>query len=198
MKKIAALLIALAAPVHAEPEIGKPAPGFTLKDCGGTPRSLSDFRGKIVVLEWTNQGCPFVKKHYSSGNMQKLQKEAKEKGVVWLTVCSSAPGKPGHLTAAEAKKMCGQLGAAATAYLLDDEGTVGQIYGAKVTPEMVVINALGDLVYQGAIDDKKSTDTADIAGAKNHVVAAIEDTLAGKSVKIAKTDPYGCAIKYAK
>jgi len=198
MGKIAALFIALTATACAEAEIGKPAPDFTLKDCAGTERSLNDFRGKIVVLEWTNQECPFVKKHYSSGNMQRLQKDAADKGVVWLTICSSAPGKPGHLPAAGAKEMCEKLAGAATAYLLDEDGKVGQMYDAKVTPEMAVINAAGILVYRGAIDDKKSTDPADIAGAKNHVAAALGETLASQPVSTAKTDPYGCAIKYAR
>ena len=196
MKKALALLIAVATAAYAQVEVGKPAPDFTLKDCAGKEHKLSDFKGKPVVLEWVNHGCPFVKKHYGPGNMQKLQKDAAAKGVVWLSICSSAPGKQGHMSAADANKMCGEVGAAAAAYLLDEDGKVGQLYGAKRTPEMYVINADGVLVYHGAIDDKKSPDPADIAGAKNYVSVAIEEVLAGKPVSTPKTEAYGCSVKY--
>jgi len=199
MKKLLTLALALAVSTaaYAQVEVGKPAPNFTLKDCSGKEHSLTDFKGKTVVLEWVNHGCPFVVKHYSAGNMQKLQKDATDKGVVWLSVCSSAPGKQGHMAAADAGKKCAEVGSNATAYLLDEDGKVGQLYGAKRTPEMYVVNADGILVYHGAIDDKKSTDSADIAGAKNFIATALEELAAGKSVSTPKTEAYGCSVKYA-
>ena len=160
--------------------------------------SLSDFKGKVVVLEWTNYSCPFVVKHYGSGNMQKLQADAAAKGVVWLAICSSAPKQQGHATPADALKACTERKSAATAYLIDESGATGRAYGAKRTPEMYVINADGILVYKGAIDDKKSVDPADIATAKNLVAAAIDETLAGKPVSTPETEAYGCSVKYAK
>jgi len=144
--------LAIASTALAAPEVGKPAPGFTLTDCAGNEHSLSDFAGKVVVLEWVNHGCPFVVKHYASGNMQKLQADAADKGVVWLSICSSAPGKQGHMSAADANAKCDEVGSKAAAYLLDEDGTVGQLYGARTTPEMCVINKEGILVYHGAID----------------------------------------------
>lgn len=196
MKKLTlSLLVALAAAAQAQ--VGSPAPDFTLADCSGKAVSLSSLKGKTVVLEWTNHGCPFVVKHYGSGNMQKLQKEAVDKGVVWLSICSSAPGKQGHMSPADAAKTCGEKGSNATAYLLDEDGKVGRLYGAKRTPEMYVINPEGILVYHGAIDDKKSPDPADIAGAKNHVSAALAEVLAGKPVTTPTTEAYGCSVKYA-
>jgi peroxiredoxin len=193
-----ALLILLAATtwVHADAEIGKPAPAFTLPTCESKSVSLSDYKGKVVVLEWTNHSCPFVVKHYGSGNMQKLQADAAAKGVVWLSICSSAPGKQGHAAPADALKACTEKNSAATAYLIDESGATGRAYGAKRTPEMYVINTDGILVYHGAIDDKKSADPADIATAKNLVAAAIDETLAGKTVSTPETEAYGCSIKY--
>jgi peroxiredoxin len=188
--------LAIASTALAAPEVGKPAPGFTLTDCAGNEHSLSDFAGKVVVLEWVNHGCPFVVKHYASGNMQKLQADAADKGVVWLSICSSAPGKQGHMSAADANAKCDEVGSKAAAYLLDEDGTVGQLYGARTTPEMCVINKEGILVYHGAIDDKPSTDQADIAGAANYVTAAIAEVLEGKPVTTASTKPYGCSVKY--
>ena len=196
MKKALFLLLAVASFAHAEVQVGQPAPDFTLQDCKGKNISLSDYKGKVVVLEWVNHGCPFVVKHYGSGNMQKLQADATAKGVVWLSICSSAPGKQGHMSPADALKSCGEKKSAATAYLLDESGKVGKQYGAKRTPEMYVLDANGVLVYHGAIDDKKSTDPGDIAGAKNHVAAAIEEVLAGKPVSTPKTEAYGCSVKY--
>jgi len=198
MKKAIILLLAVTTWAHAEAEIGKPAPAFTLPSCESKSVSLSDYKGKVVVLEWTNYGCPFVVKHYGSGNMQKLQADAAAKGVVWLSICSSAPKQQGHATPADALKACTEKNSAATAYLIDESGATGRAYGAKRTPEMYVINADGILVYQGAIDDKKSVDPADIATAKNLVAAAIEETLAGKPVSTPETEAYGCSIKYAK
>jgi peroxiredoxin len=198
MKRSLLLLLALATWVHADAEIGKPAPAFTLPTCESKSVSLSDFKGKVVVLEWTNYSCPFVVKHYGSGNMQKLQADAAAKGVVWFSICSSAPNQQGHATPADALKACTEKNSAATAYLIDESGATGRAYGAKRTPEMYVINADGILVYQGAIDDKKSVDPADIATAKNLVAAAIDETLAGKPVSTPETEAYGCSIKYAK
>ena len=196
MKKALFILFATMAIANAEVSIGQPAPDFTLTDCSGKKVSLSDYKGKVVVLEWVNHGCPFVAKHYGSGNMQKLQADAAAKGVVWLSICSSAPGKQGHMTGGDASKKCAETQSAATAYLLDESGEVGKTYNAKVTPEMVVIDANGVLVYQGAIDDKKSTNPGDIAGAKNYVSAALDEVLAGKPVSTPKTDAYGCSVKY--
>lgn len=197
MKTAILVLLAAVAMANAEVQIGQPAPDFTLPDCTGKSVSLSDHKGKVVVLEWVNHGCPFVVKHYGSGNMQKLQAEATAKGVVWLSICSSAPGKQGHMSAADAQKSCGEKNSAATAYLLDESGQVGRTYGAKRTPEMYVIDANGVLVYHGAIDDKKSTNPGDIADAKNHVTAALDEILEGKPVSIPKTDAYGCSVKYS-
>ena len=196
MKKICFLMLAITTWVHAAAEVGKPAPAFTLTSCESKPISLSDFKGKVVVLEWTNHSCPFVVKHYGTGNMQKLQADATAKGVVWLSICSSAPGKQGHAAPADANKACAEKNSAATAYLIDESGATGHAYGAKRTPEMYVINADGVLVYHGAIDDKKSADPADVVKAKNLVAAAIEETLAGKPVSTPKTEAYGCSIKY--
>ena len=186
----------LAAGVRAEVTTGAAAPDFTLTDSSGTSHNLSDFKGKVVVLEWVNHGCPFVVKHYSPGNMQGLQAESTGKGVVWLSICSSAEGKQGYYTAEGWQKLNAEKGGKATAILLDPEGTVGKLYGAKTTPHMYVINAEGTLVYQGAMDDKPSTDSDDIPGAKNYVKAALDEVLAGKPVTTGQTKPYGCSVKY--
>jgi peroxiredoxin len=198
MKTILASLLSItaAAVVMAAPEVGQPAPQFTLIDCCGETHSLADFKGKTVVLEWLNHGCPFVQKHYVEGNMQKLQKKYTGEGVVWLSIVSSAPGKQGHMTAEDAKKTAEEKGSAATAVLLDEDGKVGQLYAAKVTPELFIINPEGALVYAGGIDDKKSTDPADIATSTNFVAQALDELLAGKPVSMAKTAAYGCSIKY--
>ncbi len=199
MKKLVALTLSLAAGISlafAEPQINQPAPAFTLKDSDGKEHSLSDFQGKVVVLEWLNHGCPFVVKHYESGNMQKLQKEYTGKDVVWLSVVSSAPGKQGHMSPEDTNKTKAEKGSAATAILIDEDGTVGKLYNAQVTPEMFIINSDGVLVYAGAIDDKKSTDTADIAGAKNYVAQALDEVLAGKPVSETTSKAYGCSVKY--
>ncbi len=189
-------LIACAAVSVAAPEVGKPAPEFTLTDSNGKSHNLSDFKGKVVVLEWLNHGCPFVQKHYDGGNMQGLQKKYAGEGVVWLSIVSSAPGKQGHMSPEETNKTKAEKNSAATAVLLDEDGKVGRLYNAKVTPELFVINKEGVLVYAGAIDDKKSTDAADVAGAKNHVAAALDETLAGKPVSVPTTTAYGCSVKY--
>lgn len=179
---------------HAE--IGKPAPDFTLPDTRGQDRSLSDFRGKIVVLEWTNHECPYVHKHYDSGNMQALQKQAAAHGAVWLTIVSSAPGEQGFTGPEEANRIIAETGAAATARLLDPEGSAGRLYGAKTTPHMFVIDKNGLLVYAGGIDDAPSTDPATLANAHNYVRQALDDLAAGHPVATPLTRPYGCSVKY--
>ena len=191
------LALALAAGTTlAAPEVGQPAPAFTLTDSNGQSHNLADFKGKFVVLEWLNHGCPFVKKHYDSNNMQKLQKEYTGKDVVWLSIVSSAPGKQGHMSPAETNQAKEEKGSAATAVLLDEDGTVGQLYGAKVTPELYVINPEGNLIYAGAIDDKKSVDPADVEGATNYVKRTLDEALAGQPVSTPRTEPYGCSVKY--
>jgi peroxiredoxin len=187
---------ALAAVAHAAPEVGAPAPAFNLTDSNGQAHNLSDFQGKFVVLEWLNHGCPFVVKHYESGNMQKLQKEYTGKDVVWLSIVSSAPGKQGHMSPEETNAAKAEKGSAATAVLLDEDGTVGKLYDVKVTPELFVINPEGTVIYAGAIDDKKSTDVADVEGATNYVKQALDEALDGQPVSTPKTDAYGCSVKY--
>jgi hypothetical protein len=184
------------APALAEVQIGKPAPNFKANDVNGQVVSLSDFRGKTVVLEWNNPECPFVRKHYSSGNMQKTQAAAKKDGVVWLTINSSAPGKQGHVDGVKAKSMIATQQAQPTAYLLDPQGKLGNGYGAKTTPHMYIINPRGTLVYMGGIDDKPSPNPADIDGARNHVLTALSELKAGKPVSVPTSRPYGCAVKY--
>jgi peroxiredoxin len=190
-------LVAAAAPALAAPVVGRPAPNFKLADSSGKPVTLSDFRGKTVVLEWNNPGCPFVQKHYDSGNMQKAQAAAARDGVVWLTINSGAPGKQGHMSGAEAKAFVTKAGARPTAYLLDPRGVVGKVYEAKTTPHMYIVNNAGTLVYAGGIDDKPTKNAGDIKGARNHVLAALTELKTGKSVSVAKSRPYGCAVKYA-
>lgn len=173
-----------------------PAPDFSAQTSAGKQIKLSDYKGKIVVLEWTNHGCPFVKKHYESKNMQGLQKEFTAKNIVWISVNSSAPGKEGSVDAAKAEKEKKEFDAAPTAIVLDSKGEIGKLYSAQTTPHMFVINEKGVLVYQGAIDDKPSTDLEDIKPAKNYVRAALEATMAGKKIEVAQTKAYGCSVKY--
>jgi len=180
----------------AEAEIGKTAPDFTLPDSHGKSHSLSDYAGKIVVLEWLNHGCPFVQKHYESGNMQKLQKTYKEKGVVWFSIISSAPGKQGYCTPEQAVEITREKSAVPTAVLLDPEGTVGKSYGAKTTPHMFIISKEGILVYNGAIDDIRSTNIDDVNKAQNYIQMALDELLAGKDVSVKTSQPYGCSVKY--
>jgi peroxiredoxin len=179
-----------------EAQVGKAAPDFTLTDTAGKTHSLSAFKGKVVVLEWTNPDCPFVKKHYDAGNMQNLQKTWTGKDVVWLAVNSSAPGKQGNFPAEKWTSLMKEKNAAPTAVLLDADGKAGKLYGAKTTPHMFVIDQAGLLVYDGAIDDKPSPDPASLKDAKNYVSAALESTLAGKPVETPSTKPYGCSVKY--
>lgn len=176
--------------------VGQPAPDFALTDATGQTQSLAQQRGKVVVLEWFNPQCPFVQKHYRSGNMQRLQHEAAGQGVVWWSINSSAAGNEGHLSPELAKQVLAELNASPSALLLDADGTVGRRYGAKTTPHMFVINAAGVLVYAGAIDDIRSVDPADVDKAVNYVRQALGETAASKSVSVAETKPYGCSVKY--
>lgn len=202
MKKALSLsftcLIATAALSFAAVKTGEAAPDFKLKDATGKEHALSDFKGKFVVLEWLNHGCPFVKKHYDSNNMQGLQKDYTAKDVVWLSICSSAPGKQGNSKPGEAAETSAAKGAKATAILNDESGDVGRLYGARTTPQMFVINPEGKLIYQGAIDSDNSADAKAIAGATNYVKAALDEAMAGKPVTTAETKSYGCSVKYAK
>ncbi len=194
---LAVLAVLMALPLVAG-RVGEAAPDFAGTDSNGKAHKLSDYRGKVVVLEWHNQGCPYTKKHYESGNMQKLQKEWTAKGVVWLTIISSAPGEQGYVTAEQENEYLKKTNSAPTAALLDPSGAIGHLYGAKTTPHMYVINPKGRLVYEGAIDDKSTADAKDIAGATNWVQAALTEVAAGKQVATPVTRPYGCSVKYAK
>ncbi len=189
-------LCVMAAPAYAAPEIGQKAPAFTGKDAAGKTVSLSDYAGKTVVLEWTNHECPFVVKHYDSGNMQALQKELTGKGAVWLTVVSSAPGKQGHVSAAKANELTKSRNAAPSDVILDEDGTIGMAYGATATPQMVVITPAQTLAYMGAIDSIPSAKQSDIPKADNYVRAAYDAVAAGKPVQVAQTKAYGCSVKY--
>jgi peroxiredoxin len=184
-------------PALAAPPIGSQAPDFQLPDANGKAVTLGQFKGKVVVLEWNNPGCPYVKKHYGSGNMQKTQAAARKDGVVWLSINSGGPGNQGHMNGAEAKSFVSAQKAQPTAYLLDPQGTVGKRYGAVTTPHMYVIDKAGKLAYVGGIDDRPTADQEDIAGARNHVLAALAEMKAGKTVSVATSRPYGCSVKYA-
>ncbi|PIP96218.1 MAG: thioredoxin family protein [Bdellovibrio sp. CG12_big_fil_rev_8_21_14_0_65_39_13] len=176
--------------------IGKPAPDFKLKSHMGKTVSLSEFKGKTVVLEWYNYGCPFVRKHYDSKNMQSLQKKYKN-DVIWLAIASSAKGKQGYLAGSgEAVLKYQDEGMAAHSLLLDTDGTVGRLYGAKVTPHMFIVDAQGTLVYEGGIDDILSADPKDVAKAHNYIAQSIDELKSGKKLSHTKTDAYGCAVKY--
>lgn len=192
-----ALSFVSAVPALAAPAIGQPAPAFSATDADGKTRSLADFTGKTVVLEWTNEGCPYVGKHYKSGSMQKLQKSATADGVVWLTVVSSAPGAQGYLTPEAAKGWKSRHEAGSTALLLDPSGKVGKAYGARTTPDMYVVDKTGKLVYMGGIDDKPVADPASLKGANNYVADALADLKAGRPVATPVTKSYGCSVKYA-
>ena len=194
----AALAVALV-PVAASAQavVGSPAPNFTATDSHGQTHTLSEYRGKYVVLEWHNQGCPYTKKHYVSGNMQSLQKEWTAKGVVWFTVISSAPGQQGYVTDAEENAYLAEMHAAPTAVLMDPEGKLGHLFSAKTTPEMYVIDPEGKLIYEGAIDDHATPDPSDIRGADNYLNDALMEAMSGKPVAHAYTRSYGCSVKYA-
>lgn len=190
-----AMLLGTAA--HAAAVVGQPAPAFKAVDTAGKAHTLADYKGKVVVLEWVNPGCPFVRKHYDAANMQGTQRDAAGKGVVWLAVNSTATGSGDYKPPAELAAWMAQHKAAATATLMDADGTIGKAYGAKTTPQLYVIDAAGKLAYAGAIDSKPTANAADIAGATNHVKAALGDLAAGKAVATAVTQPYGCSVKYA-
>jgi len=176
---------------------GTAAPDFKGIDANGVTHTLSQYRGKYVVLEWANQGCPFDRKHYLSGSMEALQKQWTARGVVWLSIISSAPGEQGYVTPAEERAYLQRMHAAPTAAILDPTGTIGRLYAAKTTPHMFVIDPAGKVIYQGAIDDKPTPDQEDLKTAHNYVSAALESAMAGKPVEPASTRPYGCSVKYA-
>ncbi len=193
---IGALVIFAAPLLTLAAKVGEAAPDFTTTASNGKTFHLSDYRGKFVVLEWHNNGCPYVGKHYKSGNMQRLQKQWTARGVIWFTVISSAPGKQGYVTTSEENDYLAKMQAAPTAALLDSSGEIGHHYGAKTSPQMVVINPQGVVIYDGAIDDRPTTDLSDIPGATNYVNLALEQAMAGKRVETAATRPYGCSVKY--
>ncbi|WP_296596676.1 redoxin domain-containing protein [Phenylobacterium sp.] len=195
---LAAIAIAttVSAPAFASPTLGQPAPAFQAVDAARRTRSLSEFRGKTVVLEWTNNGCPYVQKHYNSGNMQGLQRQAAKDGVVWLTVISSAPGMQGYLTGPQARQWKGEVKAASADVLLDPKGTVGRAYEAKSTPHIFIVDKAGRLAYMGGIDDRPYSDPESLKGATNYVAAALGDIKAGRAVAQPATKPYGCSVKY--
>lgn len=186
---LASLIVAITS--HAAP-----APQFSLQDIHGKTHALSDYKGKIVVLEWFNPGCPFVKKHYLSNNMQTLQEKYTKLGVVWFTVNSSAYGRQGYLTPEEAVKKFSDYNIKATGALVDTNGVVGKAYGASTTPHLFIVDAKGELAYQGAIDSDDSAKQEAIAGATNYVAQALDELLAGKAVSEPETQPYGCSVKY--
>ncbi len=196
LSTLAVSALALAAPATAKIATGSNVSDMTVVDSNGITHNLSDFAGKKVVLEWTNEGCPYVKKHYVTDNMQKTQRMATADGAVWLSVISSAPGKQGYKSGDEANSWKVEQGAAATAVILDGEGEMGKAFAAKTTPHMYIIDESQTLVYQGAIDDNRSASPATVEGAKNYVVAAMEDLKAGRAVAEAETAPYGCSVKY--
>jgi peroxiredoxin len=198
LSTLGALTLALAAAGAAAgaATVGTPAPDFTLTDSQGRPQALASYKGKFVVLEWVNFDCPFVGKHYGTGNMQKLQKTYTGKGAVWLSVNSSAPGKQGHFAPDKVNALLKEKAASPSAYLIDADGAVGRAYGAKTTPHMFVVDPNGTLVYAGGIDDKASTDAADVATARNFLASALDEAMAGKPVTTPTATPYGCSVKY--
>jgi len=193
---LVALLLCAAPLLLSAAKVGEAAPDFTATASNGKTFHLADFRGKYVVLEWHNNGCPYVRKHYNSGNMQRLQKQWTGAGIVWFTILSSAPGKQGYMSAGEENDYLAKMQAAPTAALLDSTGQIGHLYDAKTSPQMVVINPQGVVIYDGAIDDKPTTDLGDVPGAKNYVNLALQQATAGKQVETTATRPYGCSVKY--
>ena len=191
-----ALILCAAPLLIAAAKVGDAAPDFTATASSGKTYRLSSNLGKYVVLEWHNNGCPYVGKQYNSGNMQRLQKQWTGQGVVWFTILSSAPGKQGYLTASDENNYLTKMQAAPTAALLDPTGEIGHLYDAKTSPQMVVINPQGVVIYSGAIDDKPTTDLQDVQGATNYVSLALEQAMAGKAVRTPATRPYGCSVKY--
>jgi alkyl hydroperoxide reductase subunit AhpC len=193
---IFAVAVALVLPVWAA-RVGEKAPDFTATDSNGVEHTLSQYQGKYVVLEWHNNGCPYVRKQYNSGNMQKLQKQWTSRGVIWLTVISSAPGKQGYVTANEENDYLKQMNATPTAAILDPTGKLGHLYDAKTSPHMFIIDPSGTLIYDGAIDDQPTPDPASINGATNFVSQALTEAMTGKPVSVQTSRPYGCSVKYA-
>jgi peroxiredoxin len=193
----AAAILTLTAPAAtANVAAGQSAPDFALADIQGKPQKLSTYRGKYVVLEWFNSECPFVQKHYDSGNMQSLQRRYVDKGVVWLTLNSTSPDSSNYRDAARSQQIVKDWKINASALILDPEGTVGQAYGARTTPHMWVIDPAGKVIYTGGIDDKATFRAADLKDAKNFVAAALDESMAGKPVSVAAATPYGCSVKY--
>jgi len=195
-KLLALALATLALPAFAVAP-GAPAPDFKGTDSNGTQHTLSEYRGKYVVLEWANKGCPYDQKHYLSGSMENLQKEWTAKGVIWLSVISSAPGEQGYVTPSEENTYLKTMHAAPTAALLDPTSAIARLYEAKTTPHIFVIDPTGKLIYQGAIDDKPTTEQADLKGARNYLNETLTAAMAGNPVPVASTRPYGCSVKYA-
>ena len=197
MRWLFTLLLASAmGAAFADASPGRAAPAFSLRDTTGKEVALADFRGRIVVLEWVNPMCPFVRKHYGSQNMQSLQKRAVASGVVWLSIQSTHPEHSDYHAPAQLAEHLKGAGAAPSAVLMDDDGRVGRLYGARTTPQMFVVDAAGVLQYAGAIDDRRSANPEDVRGARNHVAAALDDIRAGRAVSVAATTPYGCSVKY--
>jgi peroxiredoxin len=197
MRRLPILLALVVLTVSASAQhVGDPAPNFTGRDSHGQTHQLSEYRGKYVVLEWTNNGCPFTRKHYDSGNMQALQRDWTAKGVVWLTILSSHPGAQGYMTAAAENAYMARVHADPTAAILDPTGAIGHEYSAKTTPDMYVIDPGGKLIYAGAIDNRPTTDVDDVKGATNYVSAALSAAMGGQPVGVAYTRPYGCSVKY--
>ena len=193
---MSALLLMAAGSTSAAVKVGQPAPDFTGIDSNGQQQTLSDYRGKFVVLEWTNHDCPYVRKHYEAGNMQAQQREAADAGVVWLSVISSAPGQQGHIGPGKANELTQSRNAAPRAVVLDPSGDIGRAYSARTTPHMYIVNPDGTLVYQGGIDSITSANSADIPKARQHVRIALNELMSGTPVSQAVTRPYGCSVKY--
>lgn len=193
----AAAVFMFAAPASADPVIGRPAQDFRLTNSNGQEVRLSQFRGQTVVLEWNNPGCPYVQRHYSTGNMQRTQAEAEARGVVWLTINSGAEGRQGFMRAPEASAFVARVNSGADHYLLDHRGVVGRAYDAVTTPQMFVIDEAGVLRYNGAIDDAPHANAAETASATNYVIAALRNMAAERAVDPATSRPYGCSVKYA-
>ncbi len=189
-------LFSFATVIAQQTKINSPAPDFTLLDVNGKQHKLSQYKGKIVVLEWINFDCPYVKKHYNSKNMQQLQEKYTKQDVVWIAICSSAPGKQGNFTKDEILDRIKQHDAKFNAYLIDEDGKVGKTYGAKTTPHIFIIDKNGNLVYAGGIDDKPSKEIEDVKNAKNYVSKALDELLNGKPVSEQSAQPYGCSVKY--
>ncbi len=196
-RKLLSLALALTTIPALAVAPGTPAPDFKGTDSNGVQHSLSDYRGKYVVLEWANQGCPYDRKHYLSGSMENLQKEWTAKGVIWLSIISSAPGAQGYVTPSEENTYLKTMHAAPTATLLDPTSTIARLYDAKTTPHIFIIDPTGKLIYEGAIDNKPTTDQADLKGADNYLNDALTAAMAGKPVPVESTRPYGCSVKYA-